>query len=109
MKEKKLEEIKETVETAIEETKEKKREEKSVVVDKPKRVRKTKKKLKKEEVYLQINGMQYDVKKYVDKIKEKHPDISELSIYIKPEDNMVYYVADYIHDKIEIKDSPLIK
>ena len=102
MKEKKLEEIKETVETAIEETKEKKREEKSVVVDKLKRVRKTKKKLKKEEVYLQINGMQYDVKKYVDKIKEKHPDISELSIYIKPEDNMVYYVADHIHDKIEM-------
>lgn len=102
MKEKKLEEIKETIETAIEETKEKKKEEKSVVVDKPKRVRKTKKKLKKEEVYLQINGMQYDVKKYVDKIKEKHPDISELSIYIKPEDNMVYYVADHIHDKIEM-------
>lgn len=102
MKEKKLEEIKETIETAIEETKEKKKEEKSVVVDKPKRVRKTKKKLKKEELYLQINGMQYDVKKYVDKIKEKHPDISELSIYIKPEDNMVYYVADHIHDKIEM-------
>ena len=78
-------------------------------VRKEKKVRKTKKKLKKEEVYLQVNGMQYDIKKYVDKIKEKHPDISELSIYIKPEDNMVYYVADYIHDKIEIKDSPLIK
>ena len=102
MKEKKLEEIKETIETAIEETKEKKKEEKSVVVDKSKRVRKTKKKLKKEEVYLQINGMQYDVKKYVDKIKEKHPDITELSIYIKPEDNMVYYVSDHIHDKIEM-------
>ena len=55
MKEKKLEEIKETVETAIEETKEKKREEKSVVVDKPKRVRKTKKKLQNIHAHASIN------------------------------------------------------
>ena len=63
-------------------------------VRKEKKVRKTKKKLKKEEVYLQVNGMQYDIKKYVDKIKEKHPDISELSIYIKPEESAAYYVVN---------------
>ena len=72
-------------------------------VKKEKKIRKTKKKLKKEELYLQVNGMQYDIKKYVDKIKEKQPDITELSIYIKPEDQMVYYVADHIHDKIEME------
>lgn len=67
-----------------------------------KHVRKRKKKLREEAVYLQVNGMQYDVGEYVRKIKETHPDISELHIYIKPEDHKVYYVADDVHDYMEM-------
>ena len=69
---------------------------------KPKRKRK--KKLKKDDLYLQINGMQYDIGKYVRQIKEENPDIRELSVYVKPEDGMIYYVADDVHGKIILEE-----
>ena len=69
---------------------------------KPKRKRK--KKLKKDNLYLQVNGMQYDIGKYVRQIKEENPNICELSVYIKPEDGMIYYVADDIHGKIILEE-----
>lgn len=97
MKEKKVEKI------MTDEKKQQKTEMKeNIVEEKPKRTRKTRKKLKKEELYLQVNGMQYDIGKYIEKIKEIHPDMKELQIYVKPEDQMVYYVADNIHGKIEM-------
>ena len=97
MKEKKVEKI------MTDEKKQQKTEMKeNIVEEKTKRTRKTRKKFKKEELYLQVNGMQYDIGKYIEKIKEIHPDIKELQIYVKPEDQMVYYVADNIHGKIEM-------
>ena len=97
MKEKKVEKI------MTDEKKQQKTEMKeNIVEEKNKRTRKTRKKLKKEELYLQVNGMQYDIGKYIEKIKEIHPDMKELQIYVKPEDQMVYYVADNVHGKIEM-------
>lgn len=98
MKEKKVEHV---VDSATE-TKETKLKT-EVVEEKPKRTRKTRKKLKKEDLYLQVNGMQYDIGKYIGKIKETHPDMKELQVYVKPEDHMVYYVADNVHGKIHLE------
>ena len=47
--------------------------------------------------------MQYDIGKYIEKIKETHPDMKELQVYVKPEDQMVYYVADNVHGKIPLE------
>ena len=74
--------------------------ENKTIFEETKPKRKRKKKLKKDDLFLQINGMQYDIGKYVRKIKEENPNISELSVYVKPEDNMIYYVADNVHGKI---------
>lgn len=74
--------------------------ENKTILEETKPKRKRKKKLKKDDLFLQINGMQYDIGKYVRKIKEENPDISELSVYVKPEDGMIYYVADNVHGKI---------
>lgn len=98
MKEKKVEHVVDST-TETKETKLKT----EVVEEKPKKTRKTRKKLKKEELYLQVNGMQYDVGKYIEKIKEIHPDMKELQVYVKPEDQMVYYVADNVHGKIPLE------
>lgn len=66
------------------------------------KVRKTKKKLKKEELYLQVNGMQYDIKKYVNKIKEKQHDITNYQFILTRRSNGLLCCRS-IHDKLEME------
>jgi hypothetical protein len=58
------------------------------------------------EVYVQYANRQFDCGKLVERCKEdfkaKHPStmIRSCRLYVKPEDNMVYYVINDIEDKL---------
>jgi len=65
--------------------------------------KKRKKRLKKNELYLEIGDTQFDLRKVEEEIREKHPNATELQIYVKPEDCMIYYVVDGIEEKIEMR------
>ena len=60
------------------------------------------------EVYVQFANRQFDSAVLVDRCKEdfkaKHPStlIRSCRLYIKPEDNMVYYVINDIEDKLAL-------
>ena len=60
------------------------------------------------EVYVQYASRQYDSAVLVERCKEdfkaKHPStlIRSCKIYIKPEDNMVYYVINDMEDKLSL-------
>lgn len=60
------------------------------------------------EVYVQHANRQYDCAELVNRCKDdfkaKHKNTVILSckLYIKPEDNMVYYVINEIEDKIQL-------
>ena len=49
---------------------------------------------KKEELYLQIFGSEYDLRKILEEIREETKSATDLKIYLKPEEKMIYYVAD---------------
>ena len=60
------------------------------------------------EIYVQYASRQYDSAVLVERCKEdfkaKHPGtmIRSCKLYIKPEDNMVYYVINDIEDKLAL-------
>lgn len=60
------------------------------------------------EVYVQFASRQFDCAALAERCKEdfktKHPSamIRSCKLYIKPEDNMVYYVINDIEDKLEL-------
>lgn len=60
------------------------------------------------EVYVQHANRQFDCAALAERCKEdfkaKHPSsmIRSCKLYIKPEDNMVYYVINDIEDKLEL-------
>ena len=60
------------------------------------------------EIYVQYDNRQFDCNALVDRCKEdfkaKHASamIHSCKLYIKPEDNMVYYVVNDIEDKLEL-------
>ena len=60
------------------------------------------------EIYVQHANRQFDCAVLVERCKEdfklKHPTtvIRSCKLYVKPEDNMVYYVINEIEDKLEL-------
>ena len=58
------------------------------------RKKRERKKERKEEIYLQSFGEEYDLRKILEEIREETKSATDLKIYLKPEERMVYYVAD---------------
>ena len=62
------------------------------------------------EIYVQYANRQFDAAVLVERCKEdfkqKHPAmlIRSCKLYIKPEDNMVYYVINDMEDKLSLAD-----
>lgn len=60
------------------------------------------------EIYVQFASRQHDCSQLVERCKEdfkaKHPStmIRSCKLYVKPEDNMVYYVINDIEDKLSL-------
>jgi hypothetical protein len=48
----------------------------------------------KADVILQYGGRQYTEKEIIDRVKAAAPKAKDLTIYVKPEENRAYYVAD---------------
>ncbi len=48
----------------------------------------------KADVILQYSGRQYTEKDIIDRVKAAAPKAKDLTIYVKPEENRAYYVAD---------------
>ncbi len=64
--------------------------------------KKTTKKAVKTNVYLQYAGKEIAFDEIVENVKKTVGDAAEITVYVKPEDNAAYYVADGNTGKIEM-------
>ena len=65
-----------------------------VVEEAPKKKRTTRKKVT-ETVYVQFAGSEYEVASIVARVKEVYgAEVKDIKVYIKPEENMAYYVIN---------------
>lgn len=55
------------------------------------------------EVYIEHNGVQVPLKEVIENVKTSNVKAAkEIKIYLKPEDNAAYYVADGKEDSIKV-------
>ena len=55
------------------------------------------------EVYIEHNGVQVPLKEVIENVKTDNVKTAkEIKIYLKPEDNAAYYVADGREDRIKV-------
>lgn len=64
--------------------------------------KKTTKKAVKTNVYLQYAGKEIAFDEIIENVKKAVGDAAEVTVYVKPEDNAAYYVADGNTGKIEM-------
>lgn len=68
----------------------------------PEKKDKKEKKEPKIKVFVEYNGAQVALDDVVKSIKSKNKDAKEIRVYLKPEDNAAYFVADEKQDSIKV-------
>lgn len=63
----------------------------------------TKKAKKTEKVFIQCHGKEYELDDIMKKITETTKDAIDVKVYIKPENEKAYFVADGVSGSVDIK------